>query len=52
MFAAGASIKDVQVRLGHSDVQTTMDIYTNVTDEAMKRRRKQRRCSSNTWIFS
>ncbi|WP_311284747.1 hypothetical protein [Rossellomorea marisflavi] len=26
MFAAGASIKDVQVRLGHSNVQTTMDI--------------------------
>ncbi|MEW4226255.1 hypothetical protein [Rossellomorea marisflavi] len=37
MFAAGASIKDVQVRLGHSDVQTTMDIYTNVTDEAKEK---------------
>ncbi|MBH9968150.1 site-specific integrase [[Bacillus] enclensis] len=37
LFAAGASIKDVQVRLGHSDVQTTMDIYTHVTDEAKEK---------------
>jgi integrase len=32
LFAAGASIKDVQARLGHADIQTTMDIYTHVTD--------------------
>ncbi|WJV30406.1 tyrosine-type recombinase/integrase [Rossellomorea sp. AcN35-11] len=37
LFAAGASIKDVQVRLGHSDVQTTMDIYTHVTNEAKEK---------------
>ena len=34
LFEAGASIKEVQDRLGHSDVKTTMDIYTHVTQKA------------------
>ncbi|QNF30905.1 tyrosine-type recombinase/integrase [Metabacillus sp. KUDC1714] len=32
LFVAGASIKEVQERLGHSDIQITMNIYTHVTD--------------------
>lgn len=31
LFEAGASIKEVQDRLGHSNVQTTMNIYAHVT---------------------
>jgi integrase len=31
LFEAGASIKEVQDRLGHSDVQTTMNIYAHVS---------------------
>lgn len=27
LFEAGASIKEIQSRLGHKDVQTTMNIY-------------------------
>ena len=29
----GANIKDVQTRLGHSKIQTTLDTYTHVTEE-------------------
>ncbi|RKQ32311.1 site-specific integrase [Oceanobacillus halophilus] len=32
LFEAGATIKEVQERLGHSDIQMTMNIYTHVTD--------------------
>lgn len=31
LFESGATIKDVQKRLGHTDINTTMDIYTHVT---------------------
>lgn len=31
LFEAGLSIKEVQERLGHSDIHTTMNIYTHVT---------------------
>ncbi|WP_349773554.1 tyrosine-type recombinase/integrase [Rummeliibacillus stabekisii] len=34
LFEAGASIKEVQDRLGHSDLKTTLDIYTHVTKKA------------------
>lgn len=37
LFAAGWSLKEVQDRLGHSDVKTTMDIYAHVTKEAKKK---------------
>lgn len=33
LFEAGASIKEVQYRLGHNDVQTTLKIYTHVTKQ-------------------
>lgn len=31
LFEAGASIKEVQERLGHTDIKMTMNIYTHVT---------------------
>lgn len=37
LFEAGASIKDVQARLGHKDIQTTMNIYTHVTNSAKEK---------------
>lgn len=33
LFEAGATIKDVQARLGHTRIETTMDVYTHVTKE-------------------
>ncbi|UOQ44583.1 site-specific integrase [Halobacillus salinarum] len=32
LFEADATIKEVQERLGHSDIKMTMNIYTHVTD--------------------
>jgi len=37
LFESSANIKDVQARLGHSDVQTTMNIYVHVTDVSRER---------------
>lgn len=36
LFSAGATIKEVQERLGHEDAQTTLNIYTHVTDKQDK----------------
>ncbi|MGX6962955.1 site-specific integrase [Vagococcus xieshaowenii] len=33
LFEAGVSIKEVQVRLGHSNIKTTLNIYTHLTQE-------------------
>ncbi|QFF98777.1 site-specific integrase [Psychrobacillus glaciei] len=33
LFEAEASIKDVQDRLGHTDIKTTMNVYTHVTQK-------------------
>ncbi|GIN35124.1 site-specific integrase [Bacillus licheniformis] len=37
LFEAGASIKEVQARLGHKEIQTTMNIYTHVTKTAKEK---------------
>lgn len=37
LFEAGVTIKEVQVRLGHQDVKTTLDIYTHVTKKTQAR---------------
>lgn len=36
LFSMGASIKDVQARLGHTNIQTTMNICAHVTGEEKK----------------
>lgn len=33
LFAAGATMKEVQERLGHSRIETTMNIYTHLTED-------------------
>ena len=34
LFEAGVSMKDVMERMGHSDIHTTMNIYTHVTKDS------------------
>ncbi|HEM6058892.1 TPA: site-specific integrase [Streptococcus suis] len=34
LFEAGATVKEVQERLGHEDIKTTMNIYAHVTKQA------------------
>lgn len=34
LFEANVSLKNVQVRLGHSDIKTTMNIYAHVSEQA------------------
>lgn len=41
LFEAGATIKEVQDRLGHSDVKTTMNIYAHVTEKAKEKTAKK-----------
>lgn len=36
LFEAGAAIPEVQERLGHTDVKTTLNIYTHVTKKTKK----------------
>ncbi|MGI6155050.1 MAG: tyrosine-type recombinase/integrase [Enterococcus lemanii] len=33
LFESGATIKEVQDRMGHTDIKTTMNIYAHVTDK-------------------
>ncbi len=33
LFAAGADLKQVQIRMGHRDIKTTLNIYTHLTKE-------------------
>lgn len=37
LFESGASLKDVQAKLGHEEMQTTMNIYTHVTETKSKK---------------
>lgn len=32
----GANIKDIQTRLGHTNISTTMDTYSHVTEKMKK----------------
>ena len=37
LFEAGFSVEEVMERLGHSDIQTTMNIYTHVSSDRKKK---------------
>lgn len=41
LFESGATLKDVQIRLGHTDIKTTMDVYTHVTTDREESTAKQ-----------
>ena len=37
LFESGVNIKEIQHRLGHSDISMTMDVYTHVADSVEKK---------------
>ncbi|WGN89822.1 tyrosine-type recombinase/integrase [Ligilactobacillus faecis] len=37
LFESGATVKEVQERLGHENVKTTLDVYTHVTKSAREK---------------
>lgn len=37
LFEAGASVKEVQERVGHEDIKTTMNIYAHVTENVKEK---------------
>lgn len=37
LFESGATFKEVQARLGHSDIKTTMDIYMHITQSSREK---------------
>lgn len=41
LFDAGVPVKDVKERLGHSNIKTTMDIYTHVTQNSRDKSAQQ-----------
>ena len=41
LFESGWTIKDVQERLGHKDMQTTMNIYLHITSDRKKKSMEQ-----------
>ena len=34
LFEAGATVKEVQVRLGHKDIKTTLNVYTHLSEKS------------------
>lgn len=36
LFELGATIKEVQERMGHTDIKTTMNIYAHLTDHKLE----------------
>lgn len=36
LFESGVNIKEIQHRLGHSDISMTMDVYTHITESTEK----------------
>ncbi|MGT2357018.1 tyrosine-type recombinase/integrase [Staphylococcus aureus] len=36
LFESGATTKEVELRLGHSDIKTTMDIYKHITRKSSR----------------
>lgn len=37
LFEVGTTIKEVQERLGHEDIRTTMNIYAHVTENTKEK---------------
>ena len=36
LYESGVDIKDISNRLGHSNIKTTLDVYTHLTEDKKK----------------
>lgn len=51
LFESGVNPKEIQHRLGHSDISMTLDTYTHITSQTEKKKKKHKYTDSALWFL-